>query len=284
VGLSGRPLSSAAVSETGSGPTPLFGLPNPLDLPDFFGGQQLYPTAQAHADGADVTPGDFNNPGTGFVLDTQSEGATPADLSEAFWDDQPEPGAYVPVIDVVANTEPLLDVGIMSIPSTASEYESRLRGGAIFDDVGRSSRFGSGRVRVSEIRLIADAADASVHLFDDTLGVGLEHAPGIRTIFQKALDDYRALTGARRVVGFEFRRYLRNRPNTQFEAYQALDRLDDLFRQHRRSGLVPAEFNYIQNQWLAAIQPDGITLDELSQTVFPSRYVRGSDILDVFGE
>ncbi len=31
-------------------------------------------------------------------------------------------------------------------------------------------------------------------------------------------------------------------------------------------------------------KPEGITLDELSQTIFPSRYVRGSDILDVFGE
>ena len=132
--------------------------------------------------------------------------------------------------------------------------------------------------------MIAADADASLAIYRDTLGRDLEHAERIRAIFQQALDDYRALTGARRVVGFEFRRYLRNRPNSQFEAYQTLDQLDALFRHHRRSGLVTSEFTRIQHEWLVAIQPEGISLDELSQTIFPSRYVRGSDILDVFGE
>ena len=92
------------------------------------------------------------------------------------------------------------------------------------------------------------------------------------------------LVPTRRVVGFEFRRYIRNRPNSQFAAYQALEELDSLFRNQRTSGLVPAEFEHIQTAWLEEIRPEGITADELSQTIFPSRYVRGSDILDVFGE
>ena len=44
------------------------------------------------------------------------------------------------------------------------------------------------------------------------------------------------------------------------------------------------EFRAIQARWLTAIQPEGITLDELSEAIHPSRYVRGSDILDIFGD
>ena len=110
------------------------------------------------------------------------------------------------------------------------------------------------------------------------------NAPRIREILQASLDQYRSVTGARRVVGFEFRRYIMNRPSSQFAAYQALQELDSLFRNQRTSGLAPSEFSHIQNPWLVEILPEGITSDELSQTIFPSRYVRGSDILDVFGE
>ena len=39
----------------------------------------------------------------------------------------------------------------------------------------------------------------------------------------------------------------------------------------------------VQREWLREIQPDGITLDELAEAIYPSRYVRGSDILDIFG-
>ena len=91
-------------------------------------------------------------------------------------------------------------------------------------------------------------------------------------------------TGARRVVGFEFRRYLKNRPSSQFEAYVALQELDALFLHQRRSGLVASEFQHVQEAWLEEITPDGITPAELSQAIFPSRYVRGSEILDVYGE
>jgi len=283
--LTGDPSGVDVMPTEGAGAAPLFGLPDPTKLPDFFLDRQIYPTAQAHADGSELTAADFFlDPQTRTLLDLQAEGATLADVSEAFWIAPPQPAAYRPVIGVVADPEPLQIVGIVSTPPSAADYEARLRGGAIFDDVARGAQASAGTARVSQIRLIPDAVSASVAMYHDALGLQLEFALPIRAIFQQALDDYRALTGARRVVGFEFRRYLRNRPNSQFEAYQALEKLDALFRNHRRSGLVPAEFARIQHKWLLAIQPEGITLDELSQTIFPSRYVRGSDILDVFGE
>ena len=91
-------------------------------------------------------------------------------------------------------------------------------------------------------------------------------------------------TGVRRVIGFELRRYLNNRPSTQFQAYRALQDLDALFGHHRRSGLTPAEYRSIQRSWLQDIKPEGITLEELAELIHPSRYVRGSDVLDIFGD
>jgi len=85
------------------------------------------------------------------------------------------------------------------------------------------------------------------------------------------------------VIGFELRRFVKNRPSTLYDAYQTLEQLDELFRFHRRLGLSPGEYRPIQQEWLRQIQPDGITLDELSEAIHPSRYVRGSDILDIFG-
>ena len=86
------------------------------------------------------------------------------------------------------------------------------------------------------------------------------------------------------MVGFEFRRYVNNRPSTQFEAYRTLQGLAALFRHHRRSGLTPAEYRGIQKTWIEDIKPEGIGLGELAEAIHPSRYVRGSDVLDVFGE
>jgi hypothetical protein len=100
---------------------------------------------------------------------------------------------------------------------------------------------------------------------------------------QDALDRYLENSRARRVVGFELRRFVKNRPSTLLEAYGMLESLDALFQYHRRLGLSPGEYRRIQENWLRQIQPDGITLDELSETIHPSRYVRGSDILDIFG-
>jgi hypothetical protein len=102
-------------------------------------------------------------------------------------------------------------------------------------------------------------------------------------VLQDALDRYLETTRARRVIGFELRRFVKNRPSTLLDAYATLDQLDALFRYHRRLGLSPGEYRQIQARWLASIQPQGITLDELSEAIHPSRYVRGSDILDIFG-
>ena len=104
------------------------------------------------------------------------------------------------------------------------------------------------------------------------------------TVLQLALDRYLEETRSRRVIGFELRRFVKNRPSTLIEAYDTLESLDELFRYHRRLGLSPGEYRTIQREWLREIQPDGITLDELSETIHPSRYVRGSDILDIFGQ
>ena len=84
-------------------------------------------------------------------------------------------------------------------------------------------------------------------------------------------------------LGFELRRFLKNRPSTQFDAYQTLEALDRLFSAHRRTGLVPGEYGPVQRAWVEAITPDGITPDELAEAIHPSRYVRGSDVLDIFG-
>ena len=80
------------------------------------------------------------------------------------------------------------------------------------------------------------------------------------------------------------RGHLQRRSRTERAVSDRLDdELDQLFRYHRRLGLSPGEFRSIQAEWLAQIQPEGITLDEFSEAIHPSRYVRGSDILDIFG-
>jgi hypothetical protein len=108
--------------------------------------------------------------------------------------------------------------------------------------------------------------------------------PEVKTTLQAALDRYKAMSGARRVLGFEFRRYLRNRPSTEYDAYETLELLDDLFSLHRHMGLTPGEYKPIQARWLELIRPEGITSSELSEAIHPSRFIRGSDILDIFGE
>ena len=63
-----------------------------------------------------------------------------------------------------------------------------------------------------------------------------------------------------------------------------LNDLDTLFAAHRRSGLAPGEYEPIQRQWITAITPDEISSEELAQAIHPTRYVRGSEILDIFGQ
>ena len=99
-----------------------------------------------------------------------------------------------------------------------------------------------------------------------------------------AVDQYKTRTGSQRVVGFELRRFVKNRPSSLYEAHQLLEDLDSLFAQHRDLGLTPGEYRPIQARWLRAIRPEGITTRELAEAVQPSRYVRGSDVLDIFGD
>ena len=140
------------------------------------------------------------------------------------------------------------------------------------------------QLSVSEVRLIAQEIERSVSLHDELFGEEGSRAQYVREVLQQAADDYRRSTGARRIVGFELRRYVYNRPSSQFAAYQELQKLDALFRHHRRSGLTPTEYRAIQKEWLESIRPEGIVIRELSEFIHPSRYVRGSDVLDVFGD
>ena len=157
----------------------------------------------------------------------------------------------------------------------------RLRNTAFIDDLGLVAT--GGNVPVTESRLNSKDAEQAIALYESLFGPDGESAPAVQATLQGALDRYLQTTRARRVVGFELRRFIRNRPSTLLEAYTTLDQLDALFRYHRRLGLSHGEYRQIQLGWLEAIQPEGISLDELSEAIHPSRYVRGSDILDIFG-
>jgi hypothetical protein len=137
---------------------------------------------------------------------------------------------------------------------------------------------------VASKRIEADAMSRSVDLFERLFGPDRVNAPRIRAVLQGAVDRYLESTMTERIVGFEFRRFVKNRPSSLFAAYQALEDLDGLFRAHRNSGLAPAEYRRIQAGWIEVILPEGIEQGELSEAIHPSRYVRGSDILDIFGQ
>jgi hypothetical protein len=49
---------------------------------------------------------------------------------------------------------------------------------------------------------------------------------------------------------------VRNRPNSQQEAFRVLEDLASLYRHHRSLGLSPAEYRQIQQIWLTEITPD----------------------------
>jgi hypothetical protein len=216
------------------------------------------------------------------VLDLRPEGSTGADLTESLTEPVPSPRLRAP-FPWKPETEPLAALGVAVREPTADELESWAEGAAIYDDVsGGSSRMG-GIVLVAAPRLVAGEADESLEIYRKVFGQNGERAPYIRSVIARVIDDYLRETGARRVVGFELRRYLRNRPNSQLEAYLLLEELDALHRHHRSLGLAPAEYRHIQRRWLTEITPETISVDELAEVIHPSRYVRGSDVLDLFG-
>jgi len=180
--------------------------------------------------------------------------------------------------------ERLRALAVESRPTPDSVVLARLTGAAIIDDRDLAPRDGSSTAVVSEARLDATDSEAAIALYAKLFGEGDERTAHVRGVLQEALDQYLETHRAQRVVGFELRRFVKNRPSSLIEAYTTLEDLDALFRYHRRLGLSPGEFKRIQHGWLEKIQPDGISVEELSETVHPSRYVRGSDILDIFGQ
>jgi hypothetical protein len=229
------------------------------------------------AEGFDFLGGDL-------PIDGIPDGISRAALGDAFAGVRPDVPIAVPATYRVQRPEMLRNVGMELREPTPSELRSAASGAGTFYDLGSIRPDGSGKLDVSEVRLIAHEIERAAVLFDRIFAPDGSRAPQVRATLQAAADDYRRSTGARRIVGFELRRYVYNRPSSQFHAYQELQSLDALFRHHRRSGLTPTEYGRIQHAWLEAIQPEGVSLRELAEFIHPSRYVRGSDVLDVFGD
>ena len=231
-------------------------------------------------DGLD--PPSFSGPS--LILDSRPRGPAAADFSRVLTAPVPRPHTRAPLDTAPVDPNGFLDIGIVARTPTPSEIEGREHAAMILDDASHAWPVDPTIARVASPRLEERAAGLATALFDDIFGPDFEYVPEIRETLAGAVDDYRLHTGARRVLGFELRRFLRNRPSTQFAAHQLIDRLDRLFSQHRASGLVPGEFVPVQQGWIELITPAGIEPDELAQAIHPSRYVRGSDVLDVFGE
>jgi hypothetical protein len=214
-------------------------------------------------------------------LDLRPRGSLFADLSAAMDDITPFPDEARPPGAAVDAPRELLRIGIDPHRATAEEIQTTVLGAGIYDDASGSWRLPRG---VSAPRLDLENAERALELHRQVLGEDYANAPRIREQLSGAILAYRRSTGASRVVGFELRRWLYNRPATQFDAYRALQQLDQLFSAHRRTGLAPSEYEGTQREWLEAIAPEGISIDELAQAVHPTHYIRGSDILDIFGE
>ena len=250
------------------------------------------PNARGFMDDFSVLGLQFNiltGQGLGFLggdlpIDGVPDGISRVSLSQSYAGPRPLVPIAVPAAHRVRNPQRLKDVGLALRALSASELRSAAAGAATFDDLGSMKTAESGELAVSEPRLVSFEIERAAQLHDEVFAPDGSRAPHVREVLQAAADDYRRSTGTRRIVGFELRRYVYNRPSSQFHAYQELQKLDSLFRHHRRSGLTPTEYRAVQHRWLETIRPEGITLRELAEFVHPSRYVRGSDVLDVFGD
>ncbi|MCZ6782793.1 MAG: hypothetical protein O7G30_05730, partial [Proteobacteria bacterium] len=271
-------IDARVLATVGVGRDPVFGVPDPTQLPEFLAERppgQRFAVVALKRDSTPLTSEDLTLT-SGVVADWKPFGPTRADLSQVYWTPAPDPRVPPTLDDRVPDSQALAAVGILSREPTRAEFRQRLEGAGIYDDrVGAS---------VAEPRLFAARTGEAVELYQRLFGANLENAPRVREALQAALERYRRESPLPRVVGFEFRRWIKNRPSSQFEAYTTLEDLDALFHAHRNSGLSRFEYRRIQHEWLLAIQPHGIGLDELAEAIFPSRYVRGSDILDIFGQ
>ena len=273
--------------EIGRGRAFRFGAPNPFDTKNNPAFLRDFPLFELKPGGGPFVVEDFRfsssaNSLANEIPSLRPTGASRSDLSGAFGPVvEPTREPEIPEPRELRNSDRLLELAIDVYETPLAVRLARLEGVAIIEDLGFASDDEIATVTLA--RLDADYADEALALYQGLFGFEGERTGEVREILQEALDLYLANTRARRVVGFELRRFVKNRPSTLLEAYRKLESLDDLFRAHRRLGLSPGEFRRIQNSWLRQIQPDGITLDELAEAIHPSRYVRGSDILDIFG-
>jgi len=277
-----------APTQFGSGRGFRFGVPDPWDtanLPAFLGSLPLF---EINADGSPLDTSDFRFDDTTGELATRvpslrPNGSSRSELSGAFGPkEEPGPTSLIPEPQEPVDTSPLLELSIDAVPTPNRFRLARLAEAGVIDDL--ELGWIDENAEVTTARLDATDALAAIALYDELFGPEGEKTDEVHAVLQDALDKYLLNTRARRVIGFELRRFVKNRPSTLLDAYKTLESLDTLFRYHRRIGLSPGEYRRIQLSWLRRIQPEGITLDELSEAIHPSRYVRGSDILDIFGE
>ncbi len=271
----------------GTGKATVFGVPDPYaaNLPSFLDDFALF---EIHPGGRALNTSDFrfaSSSGPALLAQIPAlppTGSSRSDLSGAFGPRR-TPGLTreIPEPLQIADLDRLRALGIEARPTSNRVKFARLEDAAVIDDLGFRSDVES--ISVTDSRLDARDAALAIELYEELFGPEDDLTDRVREVLQAAVDRYLEQTRARRVIGFELRRFVKNRPSTMLEAFKTLESLDALFRYHRRLGLSPGEFRSIQNGWLRRIQPDGITLEELSEAIHPSRYVRGSDILDIFG-
>ena len=269
---------------SGDGLRPIFGLDDPSQIPDWmtsFSTFQIQPSAQP------INFSHFVLPGYNTLADLHPEGASRDDPSTLYFNQAipPRPTAWNPSNWLPFNRASVEELDIDTEPMTARAYKSLLTGATLIDDVGVGFTAWDGRpLPVSEARVDGTEAAQAVALMNELFGPRGKRAERVRAILQGALNQYRRNTGAQRIVGFELRRYVKNRPSSLYEAHQMLEDLDLLFAMHRSLGLTPGEYRPIQKRWLQVIKPDGITTGELAEAIHPSQYVRGTDVLDIFGD
>ncbi len=269
---------------SGSGHRPTFALEDSFHPPSAL---DRFTVTAIRADHSALRPSDFEWDVSQALPDLHPSGPSRDDLSTLVpnADLVPSPGPWLPDRWLPPDEQLLADLEILPRPTRPSEYRGRLDGATIIDDIGSDRPLrGGDRIEIARERLMGKDAVQAVALHDKLFGADGTRATHVKAVLQAILDHYLRNTGARRVVGFELRRYIKNRPSSWHEAYQTIEDLDRLFAYHRRLGLTPGEYRPIQLGWLRRIQPEGISLDELSEAIHPSRYVRGSDVLDIFGE
>ena len=269
---------------TGTGRAPIFGLSDPRSAPAFMNG---YAVLDATLNESPVNAASFNWTRYSALPDLHPEGASRDDPSSMYWanDLVPLPPPWNSPPWLPWQRSQLTDLFVRARTLTPREFQGLLYSAAIIDDVGRDLQAWDGRpLPVAGHRLDGEGAKRAVDLFEQIFGADGGNVDHLRRVLQVSVDEYKTRTGSRRVVGFELRRFVKNRPSSLYEAHQLLEDLDSLFAQHRDLGLTPGEYRPIQARWLRAIRPEGITTRELAEAVQPSRYVRGSDVLDIFGD